>query len=70
MFGNPCYQTFQTFSKIFDPKTGFFDPKTGNYFPNLEKMNFSKTGKNKKFGNFRLTQGLIRQHCSSYSSKI
>jgi hypothetical protein len=29
MFRNPC---FQTFSELFDPKTGFFDQKTGSYF--------------------------------------
>jgi len=67
MFGKPC---FQTFSKLFDPKTvnylqTFFAiflqfKKTGylRKISELRKTNFSVTRENEKFGNFCLTQGL------------
>ncbi len=70
MFGKPCFQTFPNFwtqkqeiiSKLFSRNFREFQ-KTG-YFQKISefwKMNFSGTRENKKFGNFRLTQGLIKE---------
>jgi len=74
MFGKPSFpKLFDPKTGFFDPKTviisklfsklfslnfcEFKKPDISKKFPNLKK-NFSETHKNKKFGNFRLMQGL------------
>ncbi len=68
-------QVFWPKNRVFWPKNRVFWPKNRKLFPSffhkifasskkaiseLRKMNFSETRKNKKFGNFRLMQGLTK----------